>query len=89
MTASAANVAKTISADDVAKAAGVSTATVSRAMRDLPSVTPQTKTRILQVAAELGYKPSRSAAALASGRTRSIGLVAPAISRWFFAEVIE
>jgi DNA-binding LacI/PurR family transcriptional regulator len=58
-------------------------------MRGLSSVTPQTRNRILQVAASLGYTPSRSAAALASGRTQSIGLVAPAISRWFFAEVIE
>jgi DNA-binding LacI/PurR family transcriptional regulator len=74
---------------DVAKAVGVSTATVSRAMRNLPHVTPETRARILKAAAELGYAPSRSAAALASGRTQSIGLVAPAISRWFFAVAIE
>ncbi|MDR1355335.1 MAG: LacI family transcriptional regulator [Propionibacteriaceae bacterium] len=77
------------SVSDVAQAAGVSTATVSRAMRNLPHVTLQTRARILKAAAELGYSPSRSAAALASGRTQSIGLVASAISRWFFAEVIE
>ncbi|MDR1430987.1 MAG: LacI family transcriptional regulator [Propionibacteriaceae bacterium] len=75
--------------DDVAKAAGVSTATVSRALRGLPNVTASTKELVLRAAAELGYVPSRSASALASGHTRSVGLVVPAISRWFFATALE
>ncbi|MDR1077293.1 MAG: LacI family transcriptional regulator [Propionibacteriaceae bacterium] len=79
----------TISIEDVAQAAGVSTATVSRALRGLPHVTDQTRDRVRRVAADLGYVPSRSAAALASGRTRSVALVAPAISRWFFAQAFE
>jgi DNA-binding LacI/PurR family transcriptional regulator len=79
----------TTSIEDVAKAAGVSTATVSRALRGLPHVTPQTRALVQRIASELGYVPSRSAAALASGRTRTIGLVAPAISRWFFATAFE
>ncbi|MDR1213555.1 MAG: LacI family transcriptional regulator [Propionibacteriaceae bacterium] len=79
----------TISIGDVAQAAGVSTATVSRALRGLPHVTDQTRDLVRRVAAELGYVPSRSAAALASGRTRSVALVAPAISRWFFAQAFE
>lgn len=75
--------------EDVARAAGVSTATVSRALRDLPNVTPATRERVREVAAALGYVASPSAASLASGRTRTVGLISPWINRWFFANVIE
>jgi LacI family transcriptional regulator, repressor for deo operon, udp, cdd, tsx, nupC, and nupG len=74
---------------DVAREAGVSTATVSRALRGLPNVTPATRDRVLKVASELGYVPSPSASSLASGRTRTIGLLTPWVSHWFFANVIE
>ena len=74
---------------DVARAAGVSTATVSRALRGLPNVTDATRTRVLRAAEELGYVPSPSAASLATGRTRTIGLISPWVSHWFFAHVIE
>lgn len=75
--------------DDVARAAGVSTATVSRALRGLPNVSATTRARVRTVATELGYVASPSAASLASGRTRTIGLISPWINRWFFANVIE
>jgi DNA-binding LacI/PurR family transcriptional regulator len=75
--------------EDVARAAGVSTATVSRALRGLPNVNAATRDRVRAVAAELGYVASPSAASLASGRTRTIGLISPSINRWFFANVIE
>ncbi|HEY3336880.1 MAG TPA: LacI family DNA-binding transcriptional regulator [Propionicimonas sp.] len=75
--------------DDVARAAGVSTATVSRALRNLPNVNGATRERVRSVAAELGYVASPSAASLASGRTRTIGLISPWINRWYFANVIE
>jgi DNA-binding LacI/PurR family transcriptional regulator len=78
-----------VSIEQVAEAAGVSTATVSRALRGLPSVTEATRAAVQAAADELGYVPSPSASALASGRTRSVGLVAPAISRWFFATALE
>lgn len=74
---------------DVARAAGVSTATVSRALRGLPNVSDAARERVRRVAAELGYVPSPSASSLASGRTRTIGLLTPWVHRWFFANVIE
>lgn len=74
---------------DVARAAGVSTATVSRALRGLPNVTAATRERVRRAADELGYVPSPSAASLASGRTRTIGLITPWVAHWFFANVIE
>jgi LacI family repressor for deo operon, udp, cdd, tsx, nupC, and nupG len=77
------------SMDDVARAAGVSTATVSRALRGLSSVSAATRDRIQAVARELGYVASPSAASLASGRTRSIGLLTPWVDRWFYAHAID
>lgn len=75
--------------DDVARAAGVSTATVSRALRGLPNVSESTRERVRLAARQLGYVASPSAASLASGRTRTIGLISPWINRWFFSNVIE
>ena len=75
--------------DEVARAAGVSTATVSRALRGLPNVSAATRERVRKAAAQLGYVASPSASSLASGRTRTIGLLTPWVSRWFFANVIE
>jgi len=75
--------------EDVARAAGVSTATVSRALRGLPNVNAATRQRVREAADRLGYVASPSAASLASGRTRAIGLISPLVRRWFFANVIE
>lgn len=77
------------SIEDVARATGVSTATVSRALRGLGSVAEPTRVRVQQAAQTLGYVPSAAAASLASGRTRAVGLVTPHVSRWFFSVCIE
>ena len=77
------------SLNDVAQRAGVSTATVSRALRGLPSVTEETRARIKAVADELGYVISPTASRLASGRNHAVGVVVPYIDRWFFGQVIK
>ena len=74
---------------DVAEAAGVSTATVSRALRGLPNVDETTRARVQAIAAQLDYVISPSASRLASGRTGSIGVITPYISRWFFSTVLS
>ena len=74
---------------DVAQAAGVSTATVSRALRGLAHVDPETREKVLRVAQELDYVISPSASRLASGRTGTIAVVTPFIARWFFATVLS
>lgn len=78
-----------VSIDDVAARAGVSTATVSRALRGLPRVSETTRAKVLEVAQSLGYVPSPSASGLASGRTRTVGVLVPFVDRWFFGHVIE
>lgn len=75
--------------EDVARVAGVSTATVSRALRGLPSVSEQTKQTVHRVASDLGYVVSRSASSLATGRTMTVGVVTPYVSRWFYSTVLE
>ena len=74
---------------DVARTVGVSTATVSRALRGLPRVSDETRFRVLQAAAELDYVASPTAASLASGQTRAVGVVVPFVTRWFYASVVQ
>jgi DNA-binding LacI/PurR family transcriptional regulator len=74
---------------DVARLAGVSTATVSRALSGNGAVSPETRTRVTQAATSLGYVVSSDASSLASGRTRNVGIVVPHLSRWYFTAVIE
>lgn len=62
---------------DVAKRAGVSTATVSRALNDSPSVTDETKRRVKTAAVEIGYVMHRHARALRSQRTGTISVHLP------------
>jgi LacI family repressor for deo operon, udp, cdd, tsx, nupC, and nupG len=58
----------------VAREAGVSLTTASRALNDRPDVRPETRERILAIAQELGYTPSAIARSLATQRTHTIGL---------------
>ena len=74
---------------DVARTVGVSTATVSRALRGLPRVSDETRVRVLKAAAELDYVASPSAAGLASGQTRAVGVIVPFVTRWFSASVVQ
>ncbi|SCE83398.1 DNA-binding transcriptional regulator, LacI/PurR family [Micromonospora viridifaciens] len=75
--------------DDVARLAGVSTATVSRALRGLPTVSAATRRRVLAAAEQLQYAVSPSASRLAGGKTGTVAIVVPRITRWFFGTVVE
>ena len=61
---------------EVAKLAGVSHQTVSRVINNSPDVSETTRARVKAAIRELGYRPSNSARALASSRSRTIGLIA-------------
>lgn len=74
---------------DVAAKAGVSTATVSRALSNPDLVHPDTQTRIRNAIAALGYVPDGSARALASGRARTIGAIVPTLDNAIFARAVQ
>jgi DNA-binding LacI/PurR family transcriptional regulator len=65
----------------VARHAGVGVATVSRVLNASPAVREQTRQRVLDAIAELGYAPNLAARALSTGRTLSVGVVAPFFTR--------
>jgi len=73
---------------DVAALAGVSASTVSRSLRGHSSISAATRQRVMEAAQELSYSASPQASGLASGRTRSIGIVVPFVTRWFFVNVV-
>ncbi len=72
---------------DVARAAGVSQQTVSRALNNKAEISPETRARVLQVVEQLGYRPSLLARGLATHKTTTLGLVVPDIANPFFSEV--
>ncbi|WP_185975638.1 LacI family DNA-binding transcriptional regulator [Tessaracoccus rhinocerotis] len=76
-------------ADDVARAAGVSVSTVSRALSAPQKVAPDTRLRVVQAAETLRYRPSRAARDLATGRTNNIGLVIPDLENPYFSSLTK
>ncbi|MGC5172382.1 LacI family DNA-binding transcriptional regulator [Microbacterium sp. DT81.1] len=78
-----------VSIDEVARLAGVSTATVSRALSGRGHVSAATRARVEAATESLGYVVSASASSLASGRTRNIGVLVPFLDRWFFSTVLN
>ncbi|MFG2305813.1 LacI family DNA-binding transcriptional regulator [Actinacidiphila glaucinigra] len=72
---------------DVASRAGVSVATVSRVLNDHPAVRPDTRARVLEAVAELGYRPNAVARSLRTDQTRTLGLVISDVLNPFFTEL--
>ncbi|MBW4596314.1 MAG: LacI family transcriptional regulator [Brasilonema angustatum HA4187-MV1] len=78
-----------ISIEDIAKRAGVSHSTVSRALRDNSLISPKVREEIKQLAQEMNYVPNAIAQSLLSSRTNTIGVVVTSIADPFYAEVVE
>ncbi|WP_434993546.1 LacI family DNA-binding transcriptional regulator [Arthrobacter sp. Ld5] len=74
---------------DVALAAGVSIKTVSNVINDYEHIRADTKQRVMEAIADLGYSPNLSARSLRSGRTGVIGLAVPELSLSYFAELAD
>ena len=72
---------------DVARKADVSLATVSRVLNNPGRVKEKTRTRVLEVIKELGYRPNAIARGLASRRSTNIGLIVPTLSRASISEM--
>ena len=80
---------KPASIKDVARLAGVSHSTVSRALRNSPRVNAETIEKIRRIAAESGYRASAVGRSLATQRTHTIGVVVTTITDAFAAEVVS
>jgi len=74
---------------DVARAAGVSASTVTRALSNPEMVNPATRDRVRQTAAALGYQPNRAARGLITGRTGNLGLLVPDLANPFFPSIVK
>ena len=74
---------------DVAKAAGVSPSTVSRALSLPDMVDSVTRDRVVKVADHLGYRPNRAARGLTTGRTGNVGLILPDLANPFFPSIVK
>ncbi|WP_125773180.1 LacI family DNA-binding transcriptional regulator [Antribacter gilvus] len=76
-------------ARDVAKAAGVSVSTVSRALVAPDQVSDATRRRVVEAAERLGYRPNPVARGLRLGRTHAVGLIVPDLENPYFASVTK
>jgi LacI family transcriptional regulator len=74
---------------DVAGLAGVSKTTVSHVINSTRFVEEETRQRVLQAIAELGYRPSAAARSLTTKRTETIGVIVSDVSNHFFAEILR
>lgn len=74
---------------DIARLAGVSVSTVSRALNDTGPVDEETRERILALSTRLDYRPSALAQGLVTQRTKTIMLLVPDVANYFFAEIVQ
>jgi LacI family transcriptional regulator len=74
---------------DIARAAKVSTNTVSRALNNKPDVSPKTREKVLEIARKLNYSPNYLAKSLISGQTRTVGAIVTDNTNPFYARIIK
>jgi LacI family transcriptional regulator len=78
-----------ITIKDIAKALGLSTSTVSRALRDSYEISPETKEKVINYAKENNYRPNPIALSLKEKRSSSIGVIVGEIANSFFSQAIN
>lgn len=78
-----------ITIKDIAKALNISASTVSRALKDHPDISRETKNAVNDLAAKLRYKPNAVALSLKNSRTNTIGVIVPELVHFFFSSVIS
>ncbi len=74
---------------DIAKALGLSTSTVSRALRDSYEISPETKKLVIEYSEKINYRPNPIALSLKEKRSRSIGIIVCEIANSFFSQIIN
>src|ERR1700743_414124 len=74
--------------EHVAKLAGVSQMTASRALNGRPGVSRETRDEVLRIASDIGYAVNRTAQKLSGGRNGIIGIITPTLDTQFASELI-
>lgn len=74
---------------EVAQAAGVSIASVSRAFKEDAVINPQTRAHILKIADKLNYRPNLVARGLKRSRSQAIGIIIPSIDNYFYVDLLK
>jgi len=74
---------------DIAKALGLSTSTVSRALRDTHEISPETKKIVLEYAEKINYRPNPIALSLKERRSKSIGVIVSEVANHYFSQAIN
>ncbi|MFN3839973.1 MAG: LacI family DNA-binding transcriptional regulator [Cyclobacteriaceae bacterium] len=74
---------------DIARELGISPSTVSRALKDHPDISPETKKAVNKLAEKLNYQPNIVALSLRQSKTNTIGVIIPEIVHFFFSTVIS
>lgn len=78
-----------ITIKDIARELGISPSTVSRALKDHPDISPQTKIQVREMVEKMKYKPNAVALSLRSRKTNIIGVIVPEMVHHFFSSVIS
>ncbi len=74
---------------DIAKALNVSPSTVSRALKDYPGISEETKEKVKALAKKLNYRPNAVALSLRKSKSHTIGVIIPEVVHFFFSTVIS
>lgn len=74
---------------DIAEKLDLTKVSVSKALRDHPDISEQTRKKVKEVAREMGYRPNLLARSLTSRKSQTIGVIIPKMASYFFAPVIE
>ena len=74
---------------DIAEKLDLTKVSVSKALRDHPDISEQTRKKVKEVAHEMGYSPNLLARSLTSKKSQTIRVIIPKIASYFFAPVIE
>ncbi len=80
---------KNITLQDIANELGLTKVSISKALRDHPDISEDTRVKVKKMAKKLGYRPNLVARSLTSSKSRTIGVIIPKIAHFFFASVVE
>ena len=80
---------KSVTLQDIADELGLTKVSISKALRDHPDISEETREKVKKMAKKLGYRPNLVARSLTSSKSKTIGVIIPKIAHHFFASVVE